>query len=109
MTVIEKIIQTEPIPPAIGKQRIHFNRMIRTGTQTYQTGNYQIIESGMIVITAPFLIAFQPLCGHFIQILADVGTPPVILRFYIPFHLMKIDTVGQDRLCRTVHKIGHRR
>ena len=107
MTVIQHVIQAEPFPLARRQQRIHFDGVIHTWSQTYQTRNYQIIESGMVVITRAFLIAFKPITGHFIQILTDVWATAMVLQLYIQFHLTEIKAIGQRSLWIIVHKIGH--
>lgn len=105
--MIQHIIQTEIIPFSFGNQRIHLHCVIHARTESYQTGNHQIIKSRMIVITAAFLIPFQPITGYLIQILADVGTPTMMLRLHIAFHLMEIHAVCQYSLRIIIHEIGH--
>ena len=53
------------------------------------------------------LIAFQPISGYFVQILANIWTSTMILRLYIQFHLTEIYAVRQNGLRIIIHEISH--
>ena len=55
-----------------------FEKVLRK-SQPDQSCNYQVVESGMVIITATFLISFQPITGHLIQIFTNIGTTTMIL------------------------------
>ena len=56
--MIEHIVKAEVIPFILRKQRIDLKARVLTGTQTTKAGNDEVVESGVVVRAAAFLIAF---------------------------------------------------
>ena len=79
-SVVGNVVKTEPIPLPFRDERIDLDGVVVAWTQTYETGNHEVVESRVIVVAAALLITFEPVAGHFVKILADVGTATVMLR-----------------------------
>jgi len=107
VTPVRHLIQAEPIPLIDRDHGLNNQFIALGGSYAHQARDDEIVERGMIVIPAPFLVAFQPIACHLVEVFADIGTPSVVLRFHVLFQKPKIQGIGDIFTIVGVKNNGH--
>ena len=64
--------------------------MASARAQPGQAGNYEVAESGVVVIPAPLIVALKPVAVFLVQILADVRLAVAVLALDISFKRLEV-------------------
>jgi len=106
VTMIQHVVKAEPLPFVFWYERTYLKCFVQTGTEAHQSADYQVAVGGMVVVSAPFLIAFKPISCHLIEIFSYVWEAAVIVALHIFLHFGEIGTVGENGLWIIIQVVG---
>ena len=83
MAFVTYVVEAEIVPRIFGYERIDFYPFVGAWTQPDESGDDQVVECRVVVVSAAFLFSFEPVTGDFVEILSDIGTAVEIMRLCI--------------------------
>ena len=107
MTMIEHVVETEPVPLAIRQKRIYHDAAVGLRTQTADARNHQVVKSRVVVVAAALAVAHEPCPVSLVEIFADVWFATMVLTLYIHFHLMEEILIANNRVRVVVDIVAH--
>ena len=91
--MIAHVVEAEPAPFAVGQYRTYHEAVVSAGLQTAYTRYDEVVEGGMVIVSAALLVAFEPVARCLIEILAYIRTPSVALALHVFLHLREEERV----------------